>query len=72
MQLRQIVGRVKRLEALSALLNRERFVIQTTSNPLLYVERRDYLAALRRSIQAVEAARAALVKAKQRLESESR
>jgi hypothetical protein len=39
--------------------------------PLLYVERRDYLSALRRSIQAIEATRAALVKAKQRLESES-
>jgi hypothetical protein len=72
MQLRQIASRVKRLETLSARLNREQFMIQTTSNPLLYVERRDYLAALRRSIQAIEAARATLVKAKQRLESERR
>jgi hypothetical protein len=72
MQLRHIVSRVKRLETLSAHLNRERFTIQSTSNPLLYVEWRDYLAALRLSIQAIEAARAALVKAKQRLESESR
>jgi hypothetical protein len=70
MQLRQTTSRVKRLETLSAHLNREQSMIQSTSNPLLYVERRDYLAALRRGIQAIEAARAVLVKAKQRLESE--
>jgi hypothetical protein len=63
---------VSRLEALSARLNRERFTIQTTNNPLLYAERRDYLAARRRSSQAIEAARAALVRAKQRLESENK
>jgi hypothetical protein len=56
-------------------LSFQRFVeklIQTMSNPSLYVERRDCLAALRRSIQEIEAARAALVRAKQRLESENK
>jgi hypothetical protein len=59
MQLRQIARRVQRLETLSARLDRERFTIQSTSSPLPYVERRDYLAVLRGSIEAIEAARAA-------------
>ena len=68
MRLCQIACRVRQLETLSARLHREQFMIQTISNPLLCVERRDYLAALRRSIHATEAARAALAQAKQRLE----
>jgi hypothetical protein len=71
MHVGQCVSRVKQLESLSARLNRQRFMIQTISNPLLYAERHDYLAVIRLSIQVIEATRAVLVEAKQRLESAS-
>jgi hypothetical protein len=72
MQLRGVAARVKRLESLSAGLGQEDLRIQKGSDPLLHVERREYLAALRRAARGVETARAVLVKAQQRLQSDQR
>jgi len=43
-------------------------LIREANDPLLYRERQDYLAAIRRALAGVEAARVTLAKARQRLE----
>jgi hypothetical protein len=65
-----IRGRVGRLEELSRGLARERVLWEEAADPLLYLERKAYLQAIREAISGVEAARVVLVKACQRIEAE--
>jgi hypothetical protein len=70
MTIEDVRGRVDRLEHLSRGLTRERVLWEEAADPLLYLERKAYLLALREAIKGVEAARVALVKACQRIEAE--
>jgi hypothetical protein len=57
-----------RLDQLSRGLAKETVVIKDAEDPLLYVERRDYLTALEDALAGVESARVVLAKALHRLE----
>jgi hypothetical protein len=63
-----ISARVRRLDALSRGLALELYNVSKADDPMLYVERREYLAAMRRVLHGVESARVVLAKAKQRIE----
>jgi hypothetical protein len=65
-----IVERVRRLEALTMALARERLLIGAAQDPMLYRERRAYLAAITDGIQGLDEARIVLVAATHRLEEE--
>jgi hypothetical protein len=67
-----IKGRVRRLEELAVGLTRERVRWEEAADPLLYLERRAYLQAIREATSGVEAARVVLVKACQRTEAKER
>jgi hypothetical protein len=62
--------RIGRLEAVALGLTRERVAWERAEDPLLYLERRAYLAAIRTAIHGVEGARVVLAKACQRLDGE--
>jgi hypothetical protein len=62
-----IAARVDRLEQLSIGLAKEIWLWQQCNDPLLYVERREFLTAMRDAHSGIESARVALVHAKQRL-----
>jgi len=62
-----IVARVRRLDQLSRGLAKEIQLIEKADDPMLYVERRDYLAAMRQLRAGVENALAVLAKAKRRI-----
>jgi hypothetical protein len=68
MNLQDIAARVQRLDMLSRGLAKEEVMVRHTHDALLYRERQDYLAAIRQALSGVEAARATLAKARQRLE----
>ena len=70
MKLTDLVARIRRLEQLSRGLTRELRLWKTCNDPLLYLERRTYLGQIQNASNAVEAARAVLVKVRQRLENE--
>jgi len=70
MNLADLVGRIRRLEQLSRGLTRELALWKACNDPLLYLERRTYLGQIQNASNAVEAARAVLVKVRQRLENE--
>ena len=63
-----ISARVHRLDALSRGLALELNNVGKADDPMLYVERREHLAAVRRVLAGVEEARVVLAKARQRLE----
>jgi hypothetical protein len=67
-----IKARVRRLEDLAVGLARERVGWEEAADPLLYLERRAYLQAIREAIGGVEAARVVLVKACQRIDADAR
>ena len=67
-----IQARMERLERLSKGLAREVVVIGAADDPLLYLERQAYLAALRDGIAGLEAARVILARARQRMEADAR
>jgi hypothetical protein len=67
-----IQARVERLERLSKGLAREVVVIRAADDPLLYLERQAYLAALRDGIAGLEDARVILARARQRMEADRR
>jgi hypothetical protein len=69
MNLADITARVTRLERLSIGLAKEIYIWQQCNDPLLYVERREFLNAMRDVHSGIESARVALVKAKQRLQA---
>jgi hypothetical protein len=61
----QIEGRIHRLNALTMGLGREVVAIEEHDDPLLYVERREYLQAILQALSGVESARVVLAKARQ-------
>jgi len=63
-----ISARVRRLEQLSLGLAREINTVAKADDPMLYVERQAYLAAMRKTLAGVEAARVTLAKARQRID----
>jgi hypothetical protein len=67
MNLPDIAARVDRLTQLSIGLAKEICIWQECNDPLLYVERREFLIGMRDAHSGIESARVALVKAKQRL-----
>jgi hypothetical protein len=71
MTIEDIRRRVDRLEKLSRGLSRERVLWEEAEDPLLYLERKGYLQAVREAISGVEAARVVLVRACQRIEAEA-
>jgi hypothetical protein len=70
--IKDIRTRVDRLDKRSRGLSRERVLWEEAEDPLLYMERRAYLQAVREAISGVEAARVVLVRACQRIEAEVR
>ena len=72
MNLSDLSARVERLDQLSRGLAKEVIMWKACNDPLLYLERKAYLAAIRDAVSGVEAARVTLAKARQRLERESR
>jgi hypothetical protein len=62
----QVGRRIERLEQLSRALAKEIVVIGEADDPLLYVERRDYLKGLRDGLAGIESARVVLARARQR------
>jgi hypothetical protein len=67
---RGIGERVRRLYALAGGLAKEVVLIRQGNDPLLYLERRAYLAALRDALAGVEGARVVLARARQRMADE--
>jgi hypothetical protein len=67
-----LAARCRRLEALTVGLMREHAAIAEGNDPLLYLERRAYLAAVRAAISGLESARVVLAKARQRIECPER
>jgi hypothetical protein len=65
-----ISARVRRLDELARGLAVELYNVGKADDPMLYVERREYLAAMRRVQAGVEEARVVLAKARQRMERE--
>jgi hypothetical protein len=62
-----VAARVERLHELSIGLAREVVVIRQGQDPLLYLERKAYLAAIGDAIAGVEGARVVLARVRQRL-----
>ena len=62
-----IVARVKRLDQLSRGLAKEIQLVEKADDPMLYVERREYLTAMRKVQEGVENALGILAKAKRRI-----
>jgi hypothetical protein len=61
--------RIQRLEDLALGLHKDRVAWEEAADPLLYLERRAYLAAIRTAIRGVEDARVILAKACQRMDT---
>jgi hypothetical protein len=68
MTLSRLAGRIERLTTLYLGLNKEHALFAQGDDPLLYLERHEYLAALRHAASGLESARVVLAKARQRLE----
>jgi hypothetical protein len=66
----RIAARVDHLDELARGLAKELVRVGEAKDPLLYVERKASLAALRRVVAGVEEARVVLARARQRLEGE--
>jgi hypothetical protein len=67
MDLRHIAARIRRLDQLSCGLTKEHSIMATGDDPLLYLERQDYLRALCDIVAGLETDRMVLTKARQRL-----
>ena len=67
MNLRSLIGRRTRLDLLSRGLAKELVRWRTCDDPLLYLERKELLAALDRALSGIEAARVVMAKAVRRL-----
>jgi hypothetical protein len=70
MNLQDLRARVRRLDELSRGLAKEVALWRSGDDPLLYLERKAYLVAIRGAVDGVESARVVLAKASQRLERE--
>jgi hypothetical protein len=62
-----IPSRIARLDELTRALHREELLIRQCQDPLLYLERQAYLAALDVTVHGLESARVVLAKAMQRM-----
>ena len=62
-----LAARVRLLDQLSRSLALEISRVEKADDPMLYLERKKYLSAMRRLLAGVEAARVALAKAKQQI-----
>jgi hypothetical protein len=67
-----VAARVERLHELSLGLAKEVVLIHQGQDPLLYLERKAYLAAIRDALAGVEGARVILARVRQRLEEAAR
>jgi hypothetical protein len=67
MTVQHLAARIKRLEKLGLAFAREQLIMRRRDDPLLYLERQDYLQALQGAIAGLENARVVLAKARQRL-----
>jgi hypothetical protein len=72
LRLRDLKGRVARLERLSMGLSREVVLQRGAQDILLYRERKQYLGAINDALAGVEAARVTLARAVRRLEGNGR
>jgi hypothetical protein len=63
-----LAARVQRLDRLSRGLAREVMLWKTSHDPLLYLERKEYLKAIQDALAGVESARMVLVRVRQRLD----
>jgi hypothetical protein len=70
MEVAGIRARYTRLDRLSRGLAKEVVLIKDGDDPMLYVERRDYLSALQDALAGVESARVVLAKALHRLDAQ--
>jgi hypothetical protein len=66
--LEDVKARIGRLDKLVMSILRHLYVMEKCEDPLLYVERREYLGALQRGVGGLESARVVLVMARARLE----
>jgi hypothetical protein len=64
-------ARIRRLDELTRGLMKEVVHVEDAQDPLLYLERRAYLAALREAVGGLETARVTLARALQRLQEEA-
>ncbi len=67
--LADVVARIQRLDELTRGLAKEVLLWRDGGDPLLYLERRAYLNGLQDALAGAEAARVALARARQRIES---
>jgi hypothetical protein len=67
MTVQHIAARIKRLEKLGLAFAREQLFMRQGDDPLLYLERQDYLQALQGATAGLETARVVLARARQRL-----
>jgi hypothetical protein len=65
---RHIAARIQRLERLGLAFACEQRLMRQGDDPLLYLERQEYLLALQGAIAGLETARVVLARARQRLE----
>jgi hypothetical protein len=68
MDIRHVAARIKRLEQLGMAFAKELFIIQQGDDPLLYLERLEYMKALDAAYSGLETARPVLARARQRME----
>jgi hypothetical protein len=68
MTVEHLASRIRRLESLGLAFAKEQLIIGKGEDPLLYLERQAYLAALRAAASGLESARVVLARARQRLE----
>ena len=61
-------ARIRRLDELTRGLMKEIVTVEDAQDPLLYLERQAYLAALREAVSGLETARVTLARALQRLQ----
>jgi hypothetical protein len=66
--LEDLVGRLRRLDELTRGLAKEVVLWREGNDPLLYLERKAYLAAIQDALAGVESARVVLARARQRLD----
>ena len=68
MTVQHLAARIRRLERLFIGLSKEQALIRQGDDPLLYLERQDYLQALQGAIAGLESARVVPARARQRLQ----
>jgi hypothetical protein len=71
MTLHHLSARIRRLETLGMAFAKEQILMGKGEDPLLYLERQEYLRALRAAQSGLESARVVLAKARQRLDRRS-